>query len=95
MFRPGALRAALGEERVWRLDGASTVVEFETDSDSGYHDFKDGTHVAIDILAPKTDAAAYASARHRQADRHQDHQSGRKQCPGASHCANRRQAGWA
>ena len=44
----------------WRIDGTSTVVEFETDSDSGYHDFKDGTHVAIDILAPKTDAAAYA-----------------------------------
>jgi hypothetical protein len=44
----------------WRIDGASTVVEFETDTDSGYHDFKDGSHVAIDILAPKTDAAAYA-----------------------------------
>ena len=44
----------------WRIDGNSTVVEFETDSDSGYHDFKDGSHVAIDILAPKTDAAAYA-----------------------------------
>ena len=43
----------------WRIDGASTVVEFDTDSDSGYHDFKDGSHVAIDILAPKTDGAAY------------------------------------
>jgi hypothetical protein len=39
---------------------ASTVVEFETDSDSGYHDFKDGTHVVLDIMAPKTDGAAYA-----------------------------------
>src|SRR6185295_18255315 len=28
-------------------------------SDSGYHDFKDGSHVAIDILAPKTDGTAY------------------------------------
>ncbi|HTC84207.1 MAG TPA: hypothetical protein VK683_07615 [Rhizomicrobium sp.] len=44
----------------WRIDGASTVVEFETDSDSGYHDFKDGHHVVLDILAPKTDGAAYA-----------------------------------
>jgi hypothetical protein len=44
----------------WRIDGTSTVVEFETDSDSGYHDFKDGTHVVLDIMAPKTDGAAYA-----------------------------------
>jgi len=44
----------------WRLDGATTIVEFETDSDSGYHDFKDGNHIALDILAPKTDGAAYA-----------------------------------
>ncbi|MEO8300142.1 MAG: hypothetical protein ABI608_00030 [Rhizomicrobium sp.] len=44
----------------WRIDGQTTVVEFDTDSDSGFHDFKDGSHVAIDILAPKTDAAAYA-----------------------------------
>ena len=44
----------------WRLDGTTTVVEFDTDSDSGYHDFKDGSHVALDILAPKTDGAAYA-----------------------------------
>jgi hypothetical protein len=43
----------------WRLDGGSTLVEFTTDSDSGYHDFRDGHHVVLDILAPKTDAAAY------------------------------------
>jgi len=43
----------------WRIDGQSTIVEFSTDSDSGYHDFKDGTHVVLDILAPKTDGAAY------------------------------------
>ena len=42
------------------IDGNSTVVEFETDTDSGYHDFKDGSHVVLDILAPKTDATAYA-----------------------------------
>ena len=44
----------------WRIEGQSTIVEFETDSDSGYHDFKDGTHVVLDVLAPKTDAASYA-----------------------------------
>src|SRR3984957_860416 len=43
----------------WRIEGQSPVVEFETDSDSGYHDFKDGTHVVLDILAPKTDGASY------------------------------------
>ncbi len=44
----------------WRIEGNSTIVDFDTDSDSGYHDFKDGTHVVLDILAPKTDSAAYA-----------------------------------
>ncbi|HEY0266603.1 MAG TPA: hypothetical protein VGC16_07620, partial [Rhizomicrobium sp.] len=44
----------------WRIDATSTIVEFETDSDSGYHDFKDGTHVVLDVLAPRTDGAAYA-----------------------------------
>jgi hypothetical protein len=43
----------------WRIDGNAMIVEFETDSDSGYHDFKDGSHVVLDILAPKTDGAAY------------------------------------
>ncbi len=44
----------------WRIDGNSTIVEFDTDSDSGFHDFKDGTHVVLDVLAPKTDGTAYA-----------------------------------
>jgi hypothetical protein len=43
----------------WHIEGKGIVVEFDTDSDSGYHDFRDGSHVVIDILAPKTDAAAY------------------------------------
>ena len=55
------LQPALGEERrLASWTAAATVVEFETDTDSGYHDFKDGTKVVLDILAPKTDAAAYA-----------------------------------
>ena len=44
----------------WRLDGQSTLVEFDTDSDSGYHHFRDGNKIVLDILAPKTDVAAYA-----------------------------------
>ena len=43
----------------WRIEGNATLVEFETDSDSGYHDFRDGSHIVLDVLAPKTDAAAY------------------------------------
>ncbi len=44
----------------WRIEGGATIVEFETDSDSGYHDFKDGTHIVLDILAPRTDGTDYA-----------------------------------
>lgn len=44
----------------WRTEGSAIVVEFDTDSASGFHDFKDGSKVVIDILAPHTDAAAYA-----------------------------------
>ncbi len=43
----------------WKIEGKGTLVEFEIDSDSGYHDFRDGNKVVLDILAPKTDAKAY------------------------------------
>lgn len=43
----------------WRAEKGGTVIEFDTDTASAYHDFRDGTHVVLDILAPKTDAAAY------------------------------------
>jgi hypothetical protein len=43
----------------WHLAGANTVVDLALDSASGYHDFRDGSKVVIDILAPKTDADAY------------------------------------
>jgi hypothetical protein len=55
-FQPPWVKTA-----TWRLDGnGGTVVEIGTDSDSGYHDFKDGTKIILDILAPKTDVTAYA-----------------------------------
>ena len=44
----------------WHLDGTATVVEFETDAESSFHDFRDGSKIAIDVLAPKTDASTYA-----------------------------------
>jgi len=44
----------------WRTEGSAIVVEFDTDSASGFHDFKDGKKIVIDVLAPHTDAAAYA-----------------------------------
>ncbi len=43
----------------WHVAGKGIIVEFETDTDSGYHDFRDGTRVVLDVLAPKTDADAY------------------------------------
>ena len=43
----------------WRIDNGGTVVDLATDMASGYHDFRDGTHVVIDVLSPKTDADAY------------------------------------
>jgi hypothetical protein len=44
----------------WHIEGKSILVEFETDQSSGFHDFRDGPRIVIDVLAPKTDADAYA-----------------------------------
>jgi len=44
----------------WRVENRGTVVEFGTDSASSYHDFRDGSKIVLDILAPKADAASYA-----------------------------------
>ena len=43
----------------WRIENGGTVIDFNTDADTGYHDFRDGDHVVLDIMAPKTDAASY------------------------------------
>lgn len=47
------------KEAGWRVENKGTVIEFGTDSQSGYHDFRDGSKVVLDILAPKADADAY------------------------------------
>ena len=43
----------------WRVENKGTVIQFQTDSSSGYHDFRDGDKIVLDILAPKSDAEAY------------------------------------
>ncbi|HEY2032327.1 MAG TPA: tetratricopeptide repeat protein [Rhizomicrobium sp.] len=43
----------------WRVENGGTVVEFTADPGSRYHDFRDGAHVVLDILSPKSDADAY------------------------------------
>jgi len=47
----------------WHLDDNATVVDFETDAESSFKDFRDGAKVVIDVMAPKTDASAIARAR--------------------------------
>jgi hypothetical protein len=47
----------------WRIEGTATIVDFETDPESGFHDFREGSKIVIDVLAPKTDASAYAPPR--------------------------------
>ena len=43
----------------WRVDGKGTIVEFDTDAASGFHDFRTGSKIVVDVLAPQTDAGAY------------------------------------
>ncbi|HEY4943974.1 MAG TPA: hypothetical protein VII56_21270 [Rhizomicrobium sp.] len=43
----------------WRIDGKGTIVEFDTDAASGFHDFRTGSKIVVDVLAPKTDADSY------------------------------------
>ncbi len=47
------------KEAGWRVENGGTVLEFSTDSGSSYHDFRDGAHIVLDILSPKTDADTY------------------------------------
>jgi hypothetical protein len=47
------------KEAGWRVENRGLVIDFDTDASSSYHDFRDGTHIVLDILAPKSDAASY------------------------------------
>lgn len=44
----------------WKVENKGTVIDLRTDADSGYHDFRDGTHIVLDVMAPHTDADAYS-----------------------------------
>ena len=55
--------AAWVKSSSWRIENEGTVVEIETDAESAFQDRKDGSKVVIDVLAPKTDASAVASAK--------------------------------
>ena len=46
----------------WRVEKGTTIVELATDNDSGFHDFRDGTNIVVDVLAPKSDADAVSKA---------------------------------
>ena len=46
----------------WHIENKGTVVELVTDPASSFRNFRDGTHVVIDVLAPKTDADALGAA---------------------------------
>jgi hypothetical protein len=48
------------KEPRWRIDGRSIVVEFATDAESEVRHFRAGNRIAVDVLAPNTDAAAYS-----------------------------------
>lgn len=45
----------------WRIEGQSLVVELSVDPGSRHKTFTDGSHIALDILAPQTDASVVAT----------------------------------
>ncbi len=55
------------KEAGWRIEGRGTVIDFDTDPASGYHSFRDGTKIALDILAPRSDSDSRGTAPARQA----------------------------
>ncbi len=46
------------KEPGWRVEGKGTLVELKTDPASGTRDFRDGTKIVLDVLAPRADSAA-------------------------------------
>lgn len=46
------------KETAWRIEGRGTIVEFKTDPSSVIRDFRDGTKIALDVLAPRADVSA-------------------------------------
>lgn len=50
------------KEAGWRVENKGTVIEFTTDSQSGYHDSRDGTKIVLDIMAPKGNSSTLPGA---------------------------------
>lgn len=46
----------------WRIEDKALLVDIDTDPESTFHNSRDGNKVMIDVLAPRTDAEAYAAA---------------------------------
>ena len=60
------------KEAGWRVENKGTVIDFTVDPQSGYKDSRDGSKVLLDILAPKSDAQAVATAGPANKDAKQD-----------------------
>lgn len=43
----------------WRIENRALYVDLETDPESTFRSFRDGTKIVVDVLAPRTDADAY------------------------------------
>ena len=43
----------------WHVDSTGTVISFNTLAGSGYHSFRSGDDVVLDILAPRSDSQSY------------------------------------
>ncbi|HWU24830.1 MAG TPA: hypothetical protein VN154_00380, partial [Rhizomicrobium sp.] len=50
------------KEAGWRIENKGTVIDFGIDGQSGHRDSRNGAKIVLDILAPKLDSSADASA---------------------------------
>ncbi len=46
----------------WRIEDKALLVDFDTDPEATFHSGREANKVFVDVLAPRTDAAAYAAA---------------------------------
>jgi hypothetical protein len=50
------------KETAWRAENGGVTVEFDTDPGSAQKNYRSGTKIVLDIMAPKSDASAIAPA---------------------------------
>ena len=80
------------KEAGWRVENKGTVIDFTVDPQSGYKDSRDGTHIVLDILAPKSDAQAPRRRIRRTKDAKQDQTPQQYGRAGQSDCRRGRAA---